>query len=60
VFAIIIADFQFVRLSETWRTVTEDCECFIMVLITIGGYVKLFIVILKNKNVRFRELQSFI
>ncbi|KAG5306985.1 OR9A protein, partial [Acromyrmex insinuator] len=49
-FTIIIIDFQFVRLSETWQTITEDCECFIVMLITFGAYCKLFTIVFKNKN----------
>ncbi|XP_077268246.1 uncharacterized protein LOC143900594 isoform X2 [Temnothorax americanus] len=50
-FIFCIGFLEFVKLSETWRGITEDCECFIMVLITIGGYVKLYLIVLKNKNI---------
>lgn len=30
-----------------------------MLMITIGGYTKLYIIVLKNKNVRLREPRSF-
>lgn len=58
-FAIIIVDFQFITLTERWRNITENCECFIMVLLTIGGYVKLYIIIFKNENVRLGVSRSF-
>ncbi|XP_020299629.1 odorant receptor 4-like [Pseudomyrmex gracilis] len=51
VFAITVGDFQFVKFSETWRTLTQDCECFIVILITIGGYIKLFALIFNKKNI---------
>ncbi|XP_025158114.1 odorant receptor 4-like isoform X2 [Harpegnathos saltator] len=42
---------QFVRLLETWHTIMQDCECLIIVLIAIGGHVKLFGIVLNNKNI---------
>ncbi|XP_028047650.2 odorant receptor 4 isoform X1 [Monomorium pharaonis] len=50
-FIFCIGFLEFVRLSEIWKNVTEDCESFIMVIITIGGYVKLFIIVLKSENI---------
>ncbi|XP_070516405.1 odorant receptor 9a-like [Cardiocondyla obscurior] len=50
-FIFSIGFLEFVRLSETWRSMTEDCECFILIIITIGGYIKLYIIVLKNKNI---------
>ncbi|XP_011059994.1 PREDICTED: uncharacterized protein LOC105149343 isoform X2 [Acromyrmex echinatior] len=49
-FVFSIGFLQFVRLSERWQTITEDCECFIVMLITFGAYCKLFTIVFKNKN----------
>ncbi|KYQ49620.1 hypothetical protein ALC60_11321 [Trachymyrmex zeteki] len=50
-FVFSIGFLEFVRLSETWQTITEDCECFIMIIISFGAYCKLFIIVFKNKNI---------
>ncbi|KYM94204.1 hypothetical protein ALC62_15159 [Cyphomyrmex costatus] len=50
-FVFSIGFLEFVRLSETWKTITEDCECFIMLIITFGAYCKLFTIVFKNKNI---------
>lgn len=58
-FAIIIADFQFVRLLEVLDKLADDCESLIMMLLAIGAHIKLYIIMVKNKNVRVRELRLF-
>ncbi|XP_011708218.1 PREDICTED: uncharacterized protein LOC105462966 [Wasmannia auropunctata] len=44
---------EFVRMTEIWHKLMEDCECFIIVLLSIGGYIKIFLVVLKNKNIEY-------
>ncbi|XP_024890089.1 uncharacterized protein LOC112466291 isoform X2 [Temnothorax curvispinosus] len=42
---------EFVRLSEIWKKLTEDCESCIMAVLTVLCYIKLFVLVLKNKNI---------
>ncbi|XP_011637959.2 uncharacterized protein LOC105427760 [Pogonomyrmex barbatus] len=51
-FIFSIGFLEFVKLAETWSDLTEDCECVITMLITIGGYVKLFVLVLNNKDIQ--------
>ncbi|XP_071629214.1 uncharacterized protein [Temnothorax longispinosus] len=50
-FLFSIGFLEFVRLSEIWEKLTEDCESCIMALLSVGGYIKLFLLVLKNKNI---------
>ncbi|XP_070157815.1 odorant receptor 13a-like isoform X1 [Polyergus mexicanus] len=45
------AFFEFVQLTRTWRSITQDCECLIVLLVLIIGGTKLFTIILSNKNI---------
>ncbi|XP_067211299.1 odorant receptor Or2-like isoform X2 [Linepithema humile] len=42
---------QFVKIMDSWRTITEDCECFIIFVLVTGGYIKISSVVLNTKNI---------
>ncbi|XP_072762599.1 uncharacterized protein [Anoplolepis gracilipes] len=51
-FIFSLAFLEFVQLTKTWRTITQDCECLIMLLVVIIGGIKLFTLVLSNKNIK--------
>ncbi|XP_071629212.1 putative odorant receptor 92a isoform X3 [Temnothorax longispinosus] len=50
-FIFSIGFLEFVRLSEIWKKLIEDCESCIIAMLTVVCYIKLFVLVLKNKNI---------